>query len=63
MTHSVAIHALMVSWYPRRRSSNPIGDVMMDLGHYMIMIELEFNFVLNNGVICDGIEVHGKHLV
>ena len=31
MTHYVVIHALMVSWYPRRRCSNPIGDVMMDL--------------------------------
>ena len=31
MTHSVAIHALMVSWYPRRRSSNPTGDFMIDL--------------------------------
>ena len=31
MNHFVAIHALMVSWYPRRRSNNPIGDVMMDL--------------------------------
>ena len=31
MTHSVVIHALMVSWYPRRRSRNPTGDVMMDL--------------------------------
>ena len=27
----VVIHALMVSWYPRRRFGNPIGDVMMDL--------------------------------
>ena len=31
MTHSVAIHALMVSWYPMRRSSNPTGDVIMYL--------------------------------
>ena len=31
MTHSVVIHALMVSWYPKRSSGNPIGDVMMDL--------------------------------
>ena len=31
MTHSVVIHALMVSWYPKRRSGNPTGDVMMDL--------------------------------
>ena len=31
ITHSVVIHALMVSWYPRRRSINQIGDVMMDL--------------------------------
>ena len=31
MTHYVVIHALMVSWYPRRRSSNPTGDVIMDL--------------------------------
>ena len=27
----MVIHALMVSWYPRRRYSNPIGDVMMDI--------------------------------
>ena len=31
MTHSVVIHALMVSWYPRRRPGNPIGGGMMDL--------------------------------
>ena len=31
MTHYVVIHAMMVSGYPRRRSSNPRGDVMMDL--------------------------------
>ena len=31
MTHYVVNHALMVSWYPRRRYSNPTGDVMMDL--------------------------------
>ena len=31
MTHSVVIHALMVSWYPRRRFGNPTGNVMMDL--------------------------------
>ena len=31
MNHSVVIHALMMSWYPERRPSNPIGDVMMDL--------------------------------
>ena len=31
MTHPVVIHALMVSWYPRRRFGNPTGDVMMDL--------------------------------
>ena len=31
MTHSVVIHALMVSWYHMKRSSNPIGDVIMDL--------------------------------
>ena len=30
MTHSVVIHALMVSWYPKRRTGNPTGDVMMD---------------------------------
>ena len=28
MIHSVVIHALMVSWYPRRRPSNPIGDIL-----------------------------------
>ena len=31
MTHYVVIHALMVSWYPKRRSSNPTSDVMIDL--------------------------------
>ena len=31
MTHSVVIHALMVSWYPRRRPSYPTCDVMMNL--------------------------------
>ena len=31
MTHYMVIHALMMSWYPRRRPSNPTGDVMMDL--------------------------------
>ena len=31
MTHSVVIHALMVSWYPKRRTGNPTGDGMMDL--------------------------------
>ena len=31
MTHYVVIHALMVSWYLRRRPSNPIDDVMMDI--------------------------------
>ena len=32
MTHSVVIHALMVSWYPRRRFGNHTGHVMMDVG-------------------------------
>ena len=31
MTQYVVIHALMVSWYSRRRSSNPTADGMMDL--------------------------------
>ena len=31
MTHYVVIHALMVSWYLRRRPSNPTDDVMMNL--------------------------------
>ena len=31
MTHFVVTHALMVSWYPRRRFGNPTGDVMLDL--------------------------------
>ena len=31
MTHFVVIHALLVSWYPKRRSNNPTSDVMMDL--------------------------------
>ena len=31
MTHFVVIHALMMSWCPKRRPSNLTGDVMMDL--------------------------------
>ena len=31
MTLLVAICVLLISWYPMRRSSNPTGDVMMDL--------------------------------
>ena len=31
MTFSVVICVLLRSWYPKRRSSNPTGDVMMDL--------------------------------
>ena len=31
MTHYVVIHGMVVSWYPRRRSTNPTGDVIMDL--------------------------------
>ena len=31
MTHSVVIHALMVSWCPRRRFGNPTSNFMMDL--------------------------------
>ena len=31
MTHYVVIHALMVSWYLKRRPSNPTDDFMMDL--------------------------------
>ena len=31
MTLSVVICVLLRSWYPRKRSSNPIGDVMMDI--------------------------------
>ena len=31
MTHSMVIHALTGSWYPRISSSNPTGDVLMDL--------------------------------
>ena len=37
MTHSVLIHALMVSWYPRRRFGKPTGDVMMDLDPWMTL--------------------------
>ena len=29
MTHFVVIHALMVSWYPRRRPSYPTGIIML----------------------------------
>ena len=31
MTHSMVIHALMVSWYPTGRPSNPTGGSMMDI--------------------------------
>ena len=31
MTHYVVIHALMVSWYPKRRYGNHTCDLMMDL--------------------------------
>ena len=31
MTYYVVIHALMMSWYPKRRPSHPTGDVMMDI--------------------------------
>ena len=31
MTHSVVIHAMMVSWYLRGRLSNPIDDFMMNI--------------------------------
>jgi len=31
MTHFVVIHALMVSWYTRKRPSYPQVDVMMNL--------------------------------
>ena len=34
MTHFVVIHALLVSWYHKRRPDNPIGDVMMDLNYW-----------------------------
>ena len=35
MTHCMVIHALMVSWHPKRRSGNPTGDVIMDLDPWM----------------------------
>ena len=41
MTHSMVIHALMVSWYPRRRSSNTISDVMMDIDPYRPHVVVE----------------------
>ena len=31
MTYYVVIHALIMSWYSRRRIGNPTSDVMMDL--------------------------------
>ena len=31
MDHYEVIHAMMVSWYPRRSSRNSTGDIMMDL--------------------------------
>ena len=42
ITHYVVIHALMMSWYPRRRPSNPTGDVMMDLDpwRYLGVVEV-----------------------
>ena len=45
-----------------RRFGTHIHGGMMALGHY-VMIDFECTFVLYDGVICDGIEVHGKHLV
>ena len=33
MTHSVVIHAMMMSWVPRRRSGKPTSDVLMYLDH------------------------------
>ena len=30
MTHSVVIHAMMMSWYSKRSTGNPAGDVMLD---------------------------------
>ena len=30
MTHYVVIHALMVLWYPKRRTGNPTSDGTMD---------------------------------
>ena len=32
MTHYVVIHALIVSWYPRRRPSYLTGNIMLDIG-------------------------------
>ena len=58
MAHSIVIHALMVSWYPRRRSSDPTSDVMMDLDpwRYIGMVEVveeayEEPFLMNNPCI------------
>ena len=34
---------------------------MMALGYYMTMEEIECTLVLDNGVLCNGLEVHGKH--
>ena len=31
MTHSVVIHAMMISWYPWRRPGNPTVGSMMDI--------------------------------
>ena len=33
MTHSVVIHAMMMSWVPGRRSGKPTCDVLMYLDH------------------------------
>ena len=34
MTHSVVIHAIMMSWVPGRRSGKPACDVLMYLDHW-----------------------------
>ena len=33
MTHSVVIHAMMMSWVPRRRSGKPTCDILMYQAH------------------------------
>ena len=63
MTHSVAIHALMVSWYARRRPSNPAGDVMMNLEAPTLLktlktLDMVLKPLVDVGETLDGLEKH-----
>ena len=55
MTHSVVIHAMMMSWYPKIMPSNPTGDVTMDLDPWrspgvveVVEESYEAPFLMNN---------------